>query len=266
MAAPERTSPALRFENLDVRFEQQRILEDVCAVVPSGSSTVLVGPNGAGKTTLLHCLLGIIRYGGKITVSGPDDMRVGFVPQQLSADSCLPVRVSEFLVLGLQSRPLWLGLNRRNQEKCRDTLRLVQAEHLIEVRLGALSGGELRRVLLAGALVREPHLLILDEPAAGVDVQGERLFWEALDGARRERGFTQLMVSHNLPMAAHYATHTICLNRRVIAEGPPRSALSSSTLLELFGMPVHIYPDQCDDGEDACPQCGALFSEDHVRA
>ena len=73
--------------------------------------------------------------------------------------------------------------------------------------MGDLSGGELRRVLLAAALAREPDLLVLDEPAAGVDVRGERLFWELLDEARREQGFTQIMVSHNLPLVAHYATH-----------------------------------------------------------
>ena len=124
--------------------------------------------------------------------------------------------------------------------------------------MGDLSGGELRRVLLAAALGRNPELLVLDEPAAGVDVRGERLFWELLDEARRERGFTQIMVSHNLPLVAHYATHVICLNKKVCATGAPRVTLVSSTLMELFGVPIHLYPDQCDPEDPGCPQCGVV--------
>lgn len=119
-------------------------------------------------------------------------------------------------------------------------------------------------MLLAAALGHEPELLVLDEPEAGVDFQGERLFWEVLDTARREYGFTQLMVSHNLPLAAHYATHVICLNKCVRAEGPPRTTLTAATLLNLFGVPIHLYPDQCDGADPACPQCGALHGPDHL--
>ena len=121
-----------------------------------------------------------------------------------------------------------------------------------------LSGGELRRVLLAAALAREPEILLLDEPAAGVDFQGERLFWEVLDNARQQQGFTQLMVTHNLPLAAHYADHVIGLNKKVIAQGPPQQTLLAPTLMKLFGVPIHLYPNQCEHPEAACNQCGAL--------
>lgn len=156
---------------------------------------------------------------------------------------------------GRQRSPLWLGLRRTERARAGRLLELVRAGHLADRRLGDLSGGELRRVLLAAALAREPELLVLDEPAAGVDVPGERLLWEVLDATRREQGFTQLMVSHNLPLAAHYATHVICLDKRVFAQGPPRSTLTSATLLHLFGVPIHLYPDQCGVGDPPCPQC-----------
>jgi zinc transport system ATP-binding protein len=227
--------------------------------VPVGGSTVLVGPNGAGKTTLLLCLIGELPFEGRILFSGQERMpRTAYVPQQLSMDRSLPLRVDEFLALSRQRRPLWLGLRPRVVAEAQRLLRLVRAEHLERRRVGDLSGGELRRVLLAAALARDPELLVLDEPEAGVDVRGERMFWELLDAARRERGFTQIMVSHNLPLVAHYATHVVCINKTVCAAGAPRSTLTSSTLMELFGVPIHLYPDQCDPEDPGCPQCGAV--------
>lgn len=267
MIRAEALGPAVRFEHVSVRRSGKYILENVCAEAPRGGSTVLVGPNGAGKTTLLLCLIGEIDYTGSIRCRTPGrpevTPRLGYVPQQLHMDHGLPLRVSEFLALGRQRHPLWLGLRRKERARSRSLLELVRAGHLANRRLGDLSGGELRRVLLAAALAREPDLLVLDEPAAGVDVHGERLLWEVLDAARREQGFTQIMVSHNLPLAAHYATHVICLNKRVLAQGPPRSTLTSSALLQLFGVPIHLYPDQCGVGDPPCPQCGALGGADH---
>ncbi|MDR3320402.1 MAG: metal ABC transporter ATP-binding protein [Desulfovibrio sp.] len=269
MPGPETSAPALRFESLSVRLGRQQILEDIRADVPAGSSTVLVGPNGAGKTTLLHCLLGNVRYSGQIHVDWSDGAqrpldwsdgaqrpRIGYVPQHLQAEAGLPLLVSEFLALSHQLRPLWLGLKRKIRDKIHAAMHLVHAGHLADCRLGDLSGGELRRVLLANALALNPLLLILDEPAVGVDIQGEHLFWAVLDAARIERGFTLLMVSHNLSLAARYATRMICLNKRVIAQGEPRSALTAGTLLELFSVPIHLYPDQCRVANYTCPQCG----------
>jgi zinc transport system ATP-binding protein len=103
-------------------------------------------------------------------------------------------------------------------------------------RIGALSGGEMQRVLLALALGQNPDLLVLDEPASGVDFQGEHVFCELLEKLRREQGFTQLMVSHDLPTVTHHATHVICLNRHIVAEGTPRKVLTPETLCKIFGL------------------------------
>ena len=255
------TAPAVRFEHVGVRAGGRSILENVDAVAPAGGATVLMGPNGAGKTTLLHCLLGERAYSGRIVLEG--GQRVAHVPQQLVVERGLPLTVREFLALGAQRRPLWLGVSAAARLRGRALLETVDAADLEEQRLGDLSGGELRRVLLAAALGHDPDLLVLDEAEAGVDVHGERLFWEVLDAARRERGFTLIMVSHNLPLAAHYATHVICLDRRVLAQGPPRKTLTAPLLLSLFGVPIHLYPDQCDLEGPACPQCGALSAPGH---
>ena len=156
------------------------------------------------------------------------------MPQRLAFDRHLPLTVLEFLALGLTDRPLWLGRSREVTRKSRELLREVRADHLTGRRLGDLSGGELQRVLLASALSQSPELLIMDEPATGVDVYGEQLLCELLEGFKGR--FTILMVSHDLPTARAHADWIICLNRRVIAQGPAESIFNSPALAATFGL------------------------------
>jgi zinc transport system ATP-binding protein len=230
---------AVSFENVTVERAGVSILDGVTASVPRGGCTAIIGPNGAGKTTLLLALLGEISYQGRILAACNTNgtcSRIGYVPQRLVFDRGMPITVTEFLSLGIQKKPLWFGVRSQLRKQSWHLLSSVKAEHLAERRLGALSGGEIQRVLLALALQQEPELLVLDEPAAGVDFQGEHVFCELLDGLRREKGFTQLMVSHDLATVTHHASHVICLNRRVAAQGPPREALTGANLTAIFGM------------------------------
>lgn len=252
----------IRFQGLNVTRQGRVILDNINAEIPPGSATVIIGPNGAGKTTLLRCLLDEAPYSGKISYSlaSGEPCRnpvIGYVPQQLMADSQMPLRVYEFLALGQAHKPLWLGCGAASRQKASYFLNLVDAAKLEQQRLGELSGGELRRVLLAAALLRKPDLLILDEAEAGVDYRGERLFWQLLDKMRSEFGFTLLMVSHNLPLAAHYASHVICIHKDLVAQGAPQETLTGPTLLALFGIPIHLYPQQCSDPGPACADCNA---------
>ena len=231
--------PAVAFEGVGVRLGGFDLLEEVTATVPRGGCTAVVGPNGAGKTTLLLALLGDLPYRGTIrrtAIAGGRPARIGYVPQRLQFDRGLPMTVREFLAMGPQRRPLWLGTRRRVREAGRDLLAAVGGEALETRALGVLSGGELQRVLLALALQQDPDILVLDEPAAGVDVQGGYLLCELLERLRRERGFTQLMVSHDLATVTHHATHVILLNRRVAAEGAPQAVLTEANLAAVFGM------------------------------
>jgi len=229
--------PAVSFTNVTVKLGGVSILENVTARVPRGSCTAVIGPNGAGKTTLLSAMLGEVPFEGSIRTAWDRDggAKIGYVPQYLSFDRDMPVTVDEFLVMGVQKMPLWFGIRRELKAQNRALLSAVEAVHLGERRLGALSGGELQRVLLALALQQAPDVLILDEPAAGMDIQGGKLICELLDGLRKAQGFTQLMVSHDLAMVSHHATHVICLNRKVIAEGPPRETLTDANQSAVFG-------------------------------
>ena len=244
--APRNAPPdaAVAFSRVAVAVEGVSILDEVTASVPRGGCTAVVGPNGAGKTTLLMALLGQASYRGVIRIGNlPDGRppRIGYVPQRLQFDRGLPLTAGDFLVMGPQRSPLWCGTRARHRDAARQLLQAVKAESLERRRLGALSGGELQRVLLALALQREPDLLVLDEPAAGVDVQGGYLFCELLERLRRERGFTELMVSHDLGTVAYHATHVILLNRRAVAEGPPGDVLTPKNLMAVFGAHMGLF-------------------------
>ena len=224
---------ALELDNLSVRLGHLDILTELTAQVPQGGQTVIIGPNGGGKTTLIRALLGEVPAKGHFAFH-PVAPRLGYVPQRLDFDRHLPLTVLEFLALGLTSRPLWLGRPANLTTRSKELLHEVKAEHLTGRRLGELSGGELQRVLLAAALSLKPEVLILDEPATGVDIYGEQLLCELLETFKGR--FTILMVSHDLPTARAHADWVICLNRRVIAQGPPENIFNSPAIPATFGL------------------------------
>ena len=236
---PAMIDAAVSFEGVTVALGGVPILDGVTAVVPRGGCTAIVGPNGSGKTTLLLALLGQVPYSGRISLSpqaNGDAPRIGYVPQRLAFDRGLPMTVMDFMVMGRQRLPLWFGCRAGFKAQALELLAKVRAEGLANRQVGALSGGEMQRVLLALALQQEPDLLILDEPAAGVDFQGEQIFCELLDSLRQHHAFTQLIVSHDLATVTHHSTYVICLNHRVMAVGPPRQVLTGETLTATFGL------------------------------
>lgn len=230
---------AITFSNVSVELGGNNILDNVSAHVPRGSCTAIVGPNGAGKSTLLNALLGETPYKGRIEVSRLDErtpLRIGYMPQRVQFDRGMPFTVLEFMTMGWQRSPFWFGVRDQHRARAVDLLQSVGMSGMEKRNVGALSGGELQRLLLALALSQEPDLLVLDEPASGVDFQGEHIFCELLERLRSERGFTQLMVSHDLPSVTHHATHVICLNRKLAAEGTPSEVLTPETLTAIFGI------------------------------
>ncbi|MBQ9770372.1 MAG: metal ABC transporter ATP-binding protein [Lentisphaeria bacterium] len=236
---------AVVFRDVSVGNNDVKILQNVNAVIPHAGCTAIVGPNGAGKTTLVLALLNETDYTGTIEFCSNRRPRIGYVPQHLAFDRGMPLTVLEFIAAFHQKLPLCFGIRKELKKRLHELLGETGCLHLENRPLGALSGGELQRVMLAGALSQEPELLILDEPASGIDFKGGEVCCELLERFRKTFGFTQLMVTHDLNTVMAHATHVICLNRTLIAEGEPHKVLSDKVLAKAFGPHVG-----CSCGKD----------------
>ena len=250
---------SVEITHLNVSFGQTRVLIDVNASLRCRGVTALVGPNGAGKSTLIAAIVGQVPYEGSIsfcrhTRSGRERHRIGLVPQQLTFDRDAPVTVLDFLCLADQRRPVWLGRRRAVVEQAMRALEFTQAADLAHKTLGVLSGGELKRVLVAVALRQRPDILLLDEPAAGMDLHGSDLFCDLLDTLAKDTELTVLWVSHDLSAVLHHAHHVIALNRSVLFEGPPAQVLTPERVNALYGLiAIGSQPAHCADCKAGVP-------------
>ncbi len=250
---PSPGSALVRVDGLTVQQGNYLAVHDVSFSLPKGTVTAIVGPNGAGKSTLVQAMLGLIpRTAGTVEIFGRSPHRlgslgqaIGYIPQNFVFDRGFPISVSELVGLGWvpqkEKGGLHWGLTRwRRQQMDRETaiaqaLQRVNAKHLSDQPIGTLSGGELKRVLLAYCLVLPRQLLVLDEAFAGVDAQGEAEFYALLGELRQEQQWTILQISHDLEMVSRYCDNVLCLNRSLICQGHPAIALSSQNLLAAYG-------------------------------
>lgn len=229
----------IEIDHLSVSFGGQTLLKDVSLHVHCGELTALIGANGAGKTTLLRALLGQVEYKGAIrhlTADGRPaaDVRTGYVPQQLEFDRSSPVTVTDFIAAALSRRAVFFGVGRATRERVRQALARTHCEALAERPLGALSGGELQRVLLALALTPQPDLLILDEPVSGVDVNGLSEFYDTVDELRRTNHMAILLVSHDLGVVERYADRVVLMQGTVVKQGSPEVVFDSPEFERVF--------------------------------
>jgi zinc transport system ATP-binding protein len=234
MSVPDASAPVLDIEHLGVGRRDDWRLDDVSIRVARGSLHVVIGPNGAGKSTLLSAVLGLTPFNGRIVLNWIGGGAIGYVPQSFVVDPTLPVTVADFLALTRQRRPVCLGLSQKTRARVRALLERVGLPHLEGRPLAALSGGELRRVLLAHALDPEPELLILDEPTTGLDETAGRWLEEALTAIARAGTTTVLMVSHDLDQVRRIASRVTVLDRRVMADGLAADILATASILDLL--------------------------------
>lgn len=187
--------PLIEISNLTLRSTRTPVLTNFSLTIERGTLHALVGPNGAGKTTLLSAILGLVPFDGRIVANWGGNGRISYVPQQFQVDRTLPVTVADFLALTRQQRPVCLGVAPKTRERIVRLLDRVNLGGFAARPLAALSGGELRRVLLANALDPLPELLILDEPSSGLDEASSRWLEDTLRSLKGE--MTVLMVSHD---------------------------------------------------------------------
>ena len=200
------------------------VLDRVNIDVRPGEIVTIIGPNGAGKSTLVRCMLELQALtSGEIVKK--KDLRVGYVPQRFPLTPNVPLDVRRLLCLTL----------RASEEDIDAALEETGIPHLKHASVSRLSGGELQRALLARALLRNPELLVLDEPVQAVDFMGEARMYELISNVRRRHGCGILMVSHDLHMVMAESDHVICLNGHVCCEGGPGSVQRDPEFAKLFG-------------------------------
>lgn len=228
----------LRGQGLTVRAGEQVILQDVDFHLHCGEITALIGPNGAGKSTLFKAILGQLPHTGVLEFqrSGGEKTRplIGYVPQSPTFDPGEAVSVLDLFAASISSWPVFLPTPKRLRAKVEACLDRVHAKALIDQRVGALSGGELQRVLLAMALEPVPHILILDEPLSGVDMEGEKQLLDLLDEVRREYDLSILLSTHDFATLETYADKVLLLKGRLLKAGAPAEVLSSPEFQAVF--------------------------------
>ena len=229
----------LRLTDLGVTAEDGRqLLHDVNLHIHCGEIVSIIGPNGAGKSTLFKAILGQQPYQGTIhfeTSGGhPARPKVGYVPQSPAFDSGDPLTVLDLFAASISRWPVCLPVPKILRLKVSDCLERVHGAKLLDRRVGTLSGGELQRVLLALALEPLPHVLILDEPLSGVDIEGAAQLMDMLDELRRKFDLSILLSTHDFDSLRTYSDQVILLKETVLYSGTPAEVLGSEEFRRVF--------------------------------
>ncbi|MCT0252291.1 metal ABC transporter ATP-binding protein [Synechocystis sp. CS-94] len=236
-------------EGLTVYRDTYPAVQDVSFALKEGTDTAIVGPNGAGKSTLIQAILGVLpRHEGHVLVLGqplgrrgtlPPQVRqqIAYLPQNFLFDRRIPITVNELVALGWDELGLKLPWANRHKRRLavHRALDLVDALHLGPQPISNLSGGEIKRALLAYCVVRPRRLLILDEAPAGLDIHSESEFYRLIYQLKREQGWAVLQISHNLDMVRKNCDRVLCLNRVIRCQGTPDYALSPDNLVAVYG-------------------------------
>jgi zinc transport system ATP-binding protein len=223
----------LEVSHLTVRFGQVARLRDVSFSLLAGESLAVIGPNGAGKTVLLRAIIGAIPFDG--TVRWAENVKLGYVPQKLDLDRDVPITGTDFLATQKT-------LTDVSDADIEQTLSVVGiSPDVMRIPIGALSGGQFQRLLIAFALLGKPNVLLLDELTAGVDEPGQRQLNQLIAHLQQDYGLTVLFISHELSVVYRYATRVLCLGVSTAHIGTPRAILTPDLLQETYGAPVDFH-------------------------
>jgi zinc transport system ATP-binding protein len=244
----------LKATNVSLKDGTKVLLSTIDLSIKPREIVTLIGPNGAGKTTLLNILLGLRKPSSGV-VTKSKNCRIGYMPQKIQLNPLLPLTVEHFLwLVDTTSLKTAITIN--------SALARTGVVHLLKTDMSNLSGGEIQRVLLARALLREPNLLVLDEPVQGVDLKGQDQLYKLISEIRDELGCGVLMVSHDLHLVMASTDNVICLNQHICCHGHPESVSNHPAYLELFGNSInHVatYTHHHDHDHDLHGEvCGSL--------
>lgn len=230
------SAPLISLHSVGVQFDQRNVLKAVDLTVHAREIVSLIGPNGAGKSTLVKIILGVLKPNqGKVKRSAA--LKIGYVPQRFHPSNSLPLKVIDLLKLAPSSHALFEQI-----------LQETGTAHLLQRATQQLSGGERQRVLLARALLKQPDLLVLDEPMQGLDIQSETELYAYVRTLPERYGCAVLMVSHDLQWVMQGTQRVICLNHHICCSGSPESIQQHPEYQAIFGnerVPYQHNHDHC---------------------
>ena len=229
----------ISIRDIGVKKGSDVLLSGVSFDLHCGELTALIGVNGAGKTTLLKAILGEIKHEGTVGFESHngeklDRITIGYVPQHLDFDRSAPVSVEDFLLVGRTNAPVCFVSGKNKKKELDEALEAVGCSGLKKRTLGALSGGEIQRVMLASALYPLPELLILDEPVSGVDAKGSEKFYDVIAGLKKNYHIAIAMVSHDLGIVKEYADNVVLINKSVLKSGSADEVFASPEFKKSF--------------------------------
>ena len=234
MSMSENEEHILKVSGLNVKLQNQPILDNINFTVMKGTTLAVLGPNGAGKSVLFKVLLNLLPHEG--TVEWCEKVKIGYVPQNVAV-SDIPISVREFLSI---------GKNNCDSEAALSLVKLNAAK-ILDKRLGILSGGELRRVLIAWALIDDPNILLLDEPTTGVDVGSEEPIFLMLDGIKKSKKMTILLITHDIHIVQEYSDYLLALNKCVTFFGKSAEIANMTTQKVIYGEPICVETLKSED-------------------
>jgi zinc/manganese transport system ATP-binding protein len=244
-ASGSREGAAVRLERAQARIAGHVVWSDVDIAVAEGQFAAILGPNGSGKTTLLRVLLGelALAHGTAAVLGaapGAANRQIGYLPQRRHFDAGTRIRGVDLVRLGLDGSRWGLPLRRSGGERVEEVLALVGASEQASRPIGALSGGEQQRLLIAQALVSRPRLLILDEPLDSLDLPNQGAVAALLERISREQRVTVLLVAHDVNPLLSYLDRIVYFGAGTAVAGAPRAVINAATLSRLYGVAVEV--------------------------
>lgn len=231
-------------KNLNVFYNENKVLKDIQLEVIPGRITGIIGPNGAGKSTLIKAILNIVPHSGEILINGEVSKKqlkkIAYVEQKSDIDHTFPIKVKECVSLGTYTGlKLFQKLGAKEWSRVSEALQKVNLLDYENRQIGELSGGQFQRVLLARCLVQEADYIFLDEPFVGIDSIREKIIMDILQDLKHQ-GKTILIVHHDLSKVKEYFDDIIILNRELIAYGPINESFSQKNLKKAYGDNIFI--------------------------